>query len=219
MRFDEATMTSSFRKIRVLVADDHTIVRRGVVAMLAQSSDIDIAGEADDGQSAVEQYELLRPDVTLIDLRMPRLDGFGVLDALRTRDAAARVIVLTTFDTDDDIERVLRAGAKAYLLKDVSSADLVACVRAVHQGRRWLSQDIASRLADRMTRVTLTPREMTVLRELADGKSNKQIAAALGIVEGTVKLHVTRVYDKLGVSSRTEALGVALRRGLLRLSV
>jgi two-component system, NarL family, response regulator len=217
MRIESLNANASTRRIRVLVADDHKIVRRGVMAMLSEFPDIDVAGEADDGAAALDLFASIRPDVALVDLRMPKMDGVLLVETLRARYGDVRVIVLSTFDTDDDIERVLRAGAKAFLLKDVSSLDLVSCVRAVHQGRRWLGHGLAARLADRVTRDLLTPREMTVLRELASGKSNKQIAAVLGIVEGTVKLHVTRVYEKLGVSSRTEAMGTALRRGLLRL--
>jgi DNA-binding NarL/FixJ family response regulator len=148
---------------------------------------------------------------------MPALDGAGVVEQVRARYPDARLVILTTYDADDDVERALRAGAKAYLLKDVDPQELVACVRAVHAGRSWVSPAIAAKLAERLTRVELTPREMGVLRELVTGKSNKEIAAALGIVEGTVKLHVTRLYEKLGVSNRTEALAVAVRRGLVRL--
>ncbi len=155
--------------------------------------------------------------MALLDLKMPVMDGVAAVEAIRARDPDARLVILTTYDTDDDVERALRAGAKAYLLKDVQPPELVACVRAVAQGRAWVSPSVAAKLAERMTRVALTPREMGVLRELAAGKSNKEIAAALGVVEGTVKVHAARVYEKLGVQNRTEALAVALRRGLLRL--
>jgi two-component system NarL family response regulator len=155
--------------------------------------------------------------VALIDVKMPALDGPAVVAAIRARHPDALLVVLSSFDADDDIERALRAGAKAYLLKDVQPSELVACVRAVHQGRVWVSPAIAAKLAERMTRVDLTPREMGVLRLLGEGLSNKEIAARLGIVEGTAKLHVSRLYEKLDVANRTEALAVALRRGLLRL--
>ena len=158
-----------------------------------------------------------RPDVALIDLKMPGMDGVGAVVEIRARYPDARVVILTTYDADDDVERALRAGAKAYLLKDVQPSELLACVRAVDQGRSWVSPAIAARLAERMTRVALTPREMSVLRELGAGKSNKEIAAALGVAEGTVKVHAARVYEKLGASGRTEALALALERGIIRL--
>jgi two-component system NarL family response regulator len=205
------------RTIRVLLADDHAIVRGGVAAVLRDAGDIAVVAEAADGAEAVALYARHRPDVALLDVKMPGLDGPAAVEAVRAQHADARVVMLTSFDADDDIERALRAGAKAYLLKDVQPAELVACVRAVHQGRAWVSPTVAAKLAERMTRVDLTPREMGVLRLLGEGLSNKEIAARLGIVEGTAKLHVSRLYEKLRVSNRTEALAVALRRGLLRL--
>jgi two-component system NarL family response regulator len=208
---------SSGRSIRVIVADDHALMRGGVVAVLRDAPGLTVVGEAADGAEAVALYTQHRPDVALVDLKMPALDGAGVVEQVRARYPDARLVILTTYDADDDVERALRAGAKAYLLKDVDPQELVACVRAVHAGRSWVSPAIAAKLAERLTRVELTPREMGVLRELVTGKSNKEIAAALGIVEGTVKLHVTRLYEKLGVSNRTEALAVAVRRGLVRL--
>lgn len=215
-------MTATFgnsvgRRIRVLVADDHAIVRQGVVTVLRDAPGIAVVAEAADGAAAVARYAEHRPDVALVDLKMPGLDGVGVVTAVRARYPDARLVILTTYDADDDIERALRAGATAYLLKDVDPQELVACVRAVDQGRAWASPAVAAKLAARLTRVELTPRERGVLRELAAGKSNKEIAAALGIVEGTVKLHVTHLYEKLGVSSRTEALAAAVGRGLVRL--
>lgn len=210
-------MVPGSRVIRVLLADDHAIVRGGVAGVLRDEADVAVVAEAVDGVEAVALYQQYHPDVALIDLKMPGLDGPAVVAAIRARHADARIVILTTYDADDDVERALKAGAKAYLLKDVSPRELVACVRAVHQGRSWVSPTIAAKLAERMTRVELTPREMGVLRELAAGKSNKEIAAALGIAEGTAKIHVARLYEKLGVSTRTEALAAALRRGLIRL--
>jgi two-component system NarL family response regulator len=215
---DAADAATGRRLIRVLLADDHAIVRGGVAAVLRDAGDIAVVAEAANGTDAVALFERHRPDVALVDVKMPELDGPAVVAAIRGRWADARIVVLTSFDADDDIERALKAGARAYLLKDVQPAELVACVRAVHQGRAWVSPSIAAKLAERMTRVDLTPREMTVLRLLAEGMSNKEIAARLGIAEGTAKLHVSRAYEKLGVANRTEAMAVALRRGLLRLS-
>ena len=213
---DRLTGTAS-RTIRVVVADDHAIVRGGIAAVLREAPGVVVVGEAGDGQAAVDLYAQHRPDVALVDLKMPVLDGVGVVEAVRGRWPDARLVILTTYDADDDVERALKAGAKAYLLKDVDPAELVACVRAVDQGRTWVSPSVAARLAERMTHVQITPREMAVLRELAAGRSNKEIAAALGIAEGTAKIHTARVFEKLGVSSRTEALAVALQRGLVRL--
>ena len=213
----EPAAATERRPIRVLLADDHAIVRGGVAAVLGDAGDIAVVAEAADGADAVALYERHRPDVALVDVKMPALDGPAVVAAIRARHDQARIVVLTSFDADDDIERALRAGAKAYLLKDVQPGELVACVRAVHQGRAWVSPTVAAKLAERMTRVDLTPREMSVLRLLGEGLSNKEIAARLGIVEGTAKLHVSRLYEKLDVANRTEALAVALRRGLLRL--
>ena len=205
------------RPIRVLVADDHALMRGGVVAVLRDAPGLAVVAEAADGAEAVALYARHRPDVALIDLKMPALDGAGVVEQVRARYPDARLVILTTYDADDDVERALKAGAKAYLLKDVDPAELVACVRAVDQGRTWVSPSVAAKLAERMTRVAITPREMAVLRELAAGRSNKEVAAALGIAEGTAKIHTARVFEKLGVSSRTEALAVALQRGLVRL--
>lgn len=188
---------AAVRAIRVLVADDHALMREGI--------------------AAVALYTEHRPGVALIDLKMPGLDGVAVVQQIRIHVPDARLVILTTYDADDDVERALKAGAKAYLLKDVAPEELVACVRAVDRGRAWVSPSIAAKLAERMTRVQMTPREMAVLRELAVGKSNKEIGAALGVAEGTVKVHVAHLYEKLDVGSRTEALAVALERGLLRL--
>ncbi len=153
----------------------------------------------------------------LVDLKMPRMEGVEVVEKVCAAAPNAAIVILTTYDTDDDIERALRAGAKAYLLKDVSPADLVACIHAVHEGRRWISPTIASKLAEKMTQLQLTPREMAVLRLIAAGKANKEIANDLCISEGTVKIHITHLFEKLRVQSRTEAIAAAVRRGLVRM--
>jgi two-component system, NarL family, response regulator len=203
--------------IRVLLADDHAIVRSGVAEILNHQPGITVAAQAADGAEAVDLYRRHHPDVALVDLRMPALDGVHVVEQIRAEFPDAVIVILTTYDTDDDIERALRAGAKAYLLKDVAPGDLVACVRAVRAGRRWVSPAIAAKLADRLTRVQLTPREMDVLRLLAEGRANREIAAALFVSEGTVKIHITHLYEKLGVTSRTTAISTAVRRGLVRM--
>jgi two-component system, NarL family, response regulator len=206
------------QSIRVLLADDHAIVRSGVAQILNEQVGMQVVAEASDGGQAIDLYRRERPDVALIDLRMPVVEGAQVVERVRREFPDAVLIILTTYDTDDDIECALRAGAKAYLLKDVSPHDLVACVRAVHAGRTWVSPTIASKLAERMTRVQLTPREMSVLKLLAAGKANREIGEALSISEGTVKIHVTHLFEKLSVTSRTEAIATAMRRGLVRLS-
>ncbi len=206
------------QSIRVLLADDHAIVRNGVAQILNEQTDISVVAQAADGAQAIDLYDRHRPDVALIDLRMPVLEGVEVVERIRAQFPDASIVILTTYDADDDIERALHAGAKAYLLKDVAPHDLVSCVRAVRMGRTWVSPTIGSKLADRMTRVRLTPREMGVLRLIAAGRANREIAETLAISEGTVKIHVTHLFEKLGVASRTEAIATAVRRGLVRLT-
>jgi two-component system, NarL family, response regulator len=203
--------------IRVLLADDHSIVRSGVAQILNEEREISVVAQAADGAEAVELFVRDRPDVALIDLRMPKLEGVQVVEQIRERFPDAAIVILTTYDTDSDIERALRAGAKAFLVKDVSPQDLVACVRAVHAGRTWVSPKVAAKLVARVTNVSLTPRELTVLRLLAAGNSNREIGDALGISDGTVKIHVSHLFAKLNVTSRTEAIATALRRGLVRI--
>jgi DNA-binding NarL/FixJ family response regulator len=204
------------KPIRVLLADDHAIVRGGVAQILNDQPDIAVVAEAPDGEAAVSLFRRERPDVALIDLRMPILDGVQVVEHIRREFPDAALVVLTTFDTDDDIHRALVAGARAYLLKDVSPTDLVACIRAVHQGGTWVSPAVASRLVDRITRLQLTAREMAVLRLAASGKSNREISVTLSISEGTVKIHMGHLFEKLGATSRTEAVAKAAQRGLIR---
>jgi two-component system NarL family response regulator len=205
------------KPIGVLLADDHAIVRGGVATILNRQADIEVVAETDNGIDAVGLYLRLRPQVMLVDLKMPGMEGVEVVEKVCAAAPNAAIVILTTYDTDDDIERALRAGAKAYLLKDVSPADLVACVRAVHEGRRWISPSIASKLAEKMTQVQLTPREMAVLRLITAGKANKEIASEMCISEGTVKIHITHLFEKLRVQSRTEAIAAAVRRGLVRM--
>jgi len=203
--------------IRVLLADDHAIVRNGVAQILNEERGISVVAEAADGAEAVDLFARIRPDVALVDLRMPKMEGVQVVEQIRERFPDAAIVILTTYDTDNDIERALRAGAKAYLVKDVSPQDLVACVRAVHAGRTWVSPKVAAKLVARVTNVRITRRELAVLRLLAAGNSNREIGDALGISDGTVKIHVTHLFAKLDVTSRTEAINTALRRGLVRI--
>ena len=203
--------------IRILIADDHTVVRDGLVAIVKQEGDMDVVAETGDGREAVAFWKKHRPDVTLMDLRMPGLDGVNAIYEIRANDPSARIIVLTTFDGDEDIYRGMRAGAKSYLLKDVRREELFQCIREVHGGKTFVPPAIAAKLAERLPAEDLSPREMEVLKLLAEGKPNKLIGAALAITEVTVKSHVQSLFKKLNVLSRTEAIAVANRRGLLRL--
>ncbi|HEY3161478.1 MAG TPA: response regulator transcription factor [Vicinamibacterales bacterium] len=204
-------------KATVLLVDDHALLRTGVANIINQEPDLHVVAEAGDGVEAMEAFERHHPDVTLLDLRMPRMEGVEVVRQLRERDPRARVIILTTYDTDDEISRALKAGAKAYVLKDISAEDLVGCIRDVLAGKTYIAPAAAAKLAEGVTRVQLTPREMAALKLMADGKANKEIASALDISERTVKTHLGHLFEKLGVTSRTEAVKVATRRGLVRL--
>ena len=202
---------------KVLVVDDHALVRTGVAKIIDHEPDLDVVAEAANGLEALAAFDAHRPDVTLLDLRMPIMEGVEVVRRIRERDPQAKVIVLTTYDTDDDISRALKAGAKAYVLKDISADDLIACIHDVLNGKTYLAPAAAAKLAEGLSRVQLTPRELSTLRLMADGKSNKEIATSLGISERTVKTHLGHLFEKLSVTSRTEAVKVATRRGLVRL--
>jgi DNA-binding NarL/FixJ family response regulator len=210
-------LAAATTRTRVLLVDDHALLRTGVANIINQEADLQVVAEAGNGVEALEAYDLVKPDVTLLDLRMPVMDGVEVVRRLRERDPRALVIVLTTYDTDDEISRALKAGAKAYVLKDISADDLVTCIRNVLAGKTYLAPAAAAKLAEGVTRVQLTPRELASLRLMADGKSNKEIASKLGISDRTVKTHLGHLFEKLGVTSRTEAVKIATRRGLVRL--
>ena len=201
----------------VLVVDDHLLVRTGVANIISHEPDLHVVAEAANGLEALDAFDRYHPDVTLLDLRMPILEGVETVRRIRARDPNAKVIVLTTYDTDEDIARALQAGAKAYILKDISADALVACIHDVLAGKTYLAPAAAAKLAERITQVQLTPRELATLRLMADGRANKEIANALGISERTVKTHLGHLFEKLGVTSRTEAVKVASRRGLVRL--
>src|SRR3954469_11053245 len=203
--------------IRLLIADDHPVVRDGVAAIINQHADLKIVAEASNGHEAIAAFEKHTPDVALLDLRMPDMDGIEVIRFIRAKKGEARIIVLTTFDAEEDVASAMRAGARGYLLKDCPRKDLVEAVRAVHSGSTWIAPPVGSRLVEQMSRHHLTPRELQALRLLAEGKSNKEIAGALDIAEGTTKIHLNKLFQKLGVSSRTEALAEAVKRGLIRL--
>lgn len=213
----EPALDASPVRASVLVVDDHALLRTGVANIINQERDLEVVAEAQDGQAAVEAYRQHRPDVTLMDLRMPVMEGVEAVRQIRALDPQARVVVLTTYDADEDIARALEAGAKAYILKDIAAEALVTCIRQVLAGRTYLAPAAAAKLAERVTQVQLTPRELTALRLMADGQSNKEIAQTLGISERTVKTHLGHLFEKLGVTSRTEAVRVGTRRGLVRL--
>ncbi len=204
-------------KIRILVVDDHHVVRQGLVALLKVSPEIEIVGEASDGLEAIELHQKLQPDVTLMDLQLPNLGGVAAITRIRAETPAARFIVLTTFDGDEDIYRSLQAGAKAYLLKGMTIDDLLNTIRLVHSGKTSISPAIAGKLADRMATEDLTARELKVLERIVAGRANKEIAADLSISEATVKTHINNLLSKLGVSDRTNAATVAIQRGLVHL--
>jgi two-component system NarL family response regulator len=192
-------------------------VRSGIVGIVNAQSDMKVVADAPDGASAVDQFFREDPDVALIDIQMPKMDGIRVVETIRAQSPEARLIILTTYDTDDDIERALKAGAKAYLLKDVEPLELVQCIRDVYAGKLSVAPAVAAKLASRITRVQLTTRELEVLKLIAEGQANKEIGAHLHIAESTVKLHVNTLFEKLCVTSRTEAMKVGLERGLIRL--
>ena len=203
-------------RIRVLIADDHTTVLAGLASMIGLQPDMVVIAQATNGIEAVELWGKHSPDVTMLDLRMPKLDGVGVLTEIRRQDASARVIVLTTYDTDIEIYRAVKAGAKGYLLKDARGEELLDCIRKVNAGETCIPQALVTKLATGISSETLTDRELEVLTLLARGKSNKEIGAGLFISEFTVKGHLRNIFTKLNVLSRTEATTTALRRGLIQ---
>jgi DNA-binding NarL/FixJ family response regulator len=203
--------------IRILIADDHPVVREGFAAMLEYLPDMTVVATAANGSEALERFRLHRPDVTLMDLRMPEMNGVEAIAAICREFSDARIIVLTTYQGDEDICQGLRAGARGYLLKDASIEDLLTAIRVVYTGKKYVPPDVAIKLTERVSGTELTTREMEVLRLIAAGKSNQDIANALFIVEGTVKAHVTNILSKMGVHDRTQAVTLALRRGILTL--
>jgi two-component system NarL family response regulator len=209
-------MTNTAEQIRVLIVDDHELVREGLAELLSRHPGIAIVGKAENGMRATELYSELRPDVTLVDLRMTPMDGIETIEALCEDDPRARIILLTTYDTDEDIYRGLKAGAASYLLKDVGLDELVGTIQAVHAGERRIPAHIAAKLAEHMAQPELTPRQLDTLRLVVAGLSNQEIAERLFITEGTVKAHVKAILSKFGARDRAQAAAIALKRGLVR---
>ena len=203
--------------IRILIVDDHPVVRDGISSMLNYEKDICTAGQASHAKEAIRLFRTLQPDVTLIDIGLPEMDGIETISAVRKEFPDARFIVLTVYSDEEDIYRAFQAGAKAYLLKDAPQKQIVETIRLVHQGRRAIPPSIASKLAERITEEDLTPREMEVLRLMAQGKTNQEIARSLSISTRTVKAHINSIMSKLYAANRTHAVLVALHRGIVRL--
>jgi two-component system NarL family response regulator len=205
----------SHSRIKVLIVDDHPVVRAGLTSMLGTQPDLEVIGSSSSGEEAIERVRRSDPDVLLLDLRMAGMNGVDTLHALMRTGAIVRAIILTSFETDEDIYRAFQAGAQGYLLKDTSLREMVEAIRTVHAGKRYVPSNIASRLAERMMRTDLTVRELEILKMLSKGPTNKEIARALGISDNTVRNHVNSIIEKLDVSDRTEAATTAIQRGLI----
>jgi two-component system NarL family response regulator len=203
---------------RILVADEHPIVREGLAALINRRSDMIVIASASSGQDAVDQFVVQSPDVAILELKLPLMDGIEAVKAICAKNPAARLVVFTTCVGQEDIYLALRAGAFGYLLKSTSLPELIECILAVAQGKRWIPPSVAAQLGKRVQDRGLTSRETQVMRALASGKSNKEIGSALDISESTVKVHVTHILEKLSVTGRTEAINVALRRGLVHMN-
>lgn len=203
--------------IRVLCVDDHPIVREGVAALVREQPDMELVAEADTGNGAMQQFHEHAPDITIIDLRLPDLSGIDVIESLRVDAPEAKFLVLSSSEGDADIRRAFEAGAQAYLIKATVRSELVDAIRTVHAGKRWVSSTIASKLIPSPHDVTLTRREVEILRLVAEGFRNKEIGGELAIAEETVKMHLKNIMQKLGASDRTQAVTIALRRGIIHL--
>jgi DNA-binding NarL/FixJ family response regulator len=203
--------------IRVLCVDDHPLVRKGIASILANESDMELVAEAGNGQEAVDMFRDLHPDVILMDLRMPQLDGIEATRTIRGDDPEARIIALTSYDGDQDIYRALEAGVRGYILKEMVHTEVVRAIRTVYTGKRLMPPEVAERLSEYFPQVALTPREVEVLSCVARGLANKEIAHKLGTANGTIKMHVQNILEKLGASDRTHAVTLAIERGILHL--
>jgi two-component system, NarL family, response regulator len=204
-------------KLRILLVDDHPVVRDGLASMIKTQSNWEVVGQAADGVSALAAYDSLRPDVVMLDLRMPGMDGFEAATRILQADPAAQLLIMTTYDGDEDIFRCLRLGVKGYLLKDAPSTEILTAIGVVGAGGQYTSHSVAAKAMRRMSQARLTRRELDVLVRLSEGRSNKDIAHHLSMTEGTVKTHVKAILGKLDAMSRTDAVAIAARRGLIHL--
>jgi two-component system, NarL family, response regulator len=211
------SMLESIKPIRLLVADDHPIVRQGLVAILNDQPDMNVVAEVNNGQQAIEQFRIHQPDVAILDLKMPEVGGVEAIDTIRSEFPTAAIIMFSIYETDEDVYRGLRAGAKAYLLKDTPCQEILEVIRTVSGGQRYIPAGIGTKLAARMERPDLSDRENQVLVLMAQGKKNKDIASELNISDNTVKFHVTNITMKLGASDRTHAVVNALQQGIIKL--
>jgi two-component system NarL family response regulator len=210
-------MTSQSLPIRVLIADDHSIFRQGLATIISRDPDMTVIAQAENGQQAIDLFREHQPDVTLMDLRMPQVEGVEAITTIRAESKSARIIVLTTYDSDEDIYQGLQAGAKGYLLKDTEPDELLNAIRTIHRGQQYIPPDVGAKLVQRISNPVLSERELSVLRSMAQGMSNADIATTLSISEGTVKSHVNRILSKLDVNDRTQAVIVAVKRGIVSL--
>ena len=204
-------------RIRVLSVDDHPLLREGIAAMINNQPDMILVAEASSGSEGVQKFRELRPDITLMDLRLPDMSGIDSLIAIRTEFSEARIIILTTFEGDVEIQRALEAGARGYLLKSMPPRELVEVIRQVHAGKKRVPPEVAAHLAEHMSDEELTVREIDVLRHIAGGNRNRDIAEQLFISEETVKVHIKHIMEKLGASDRTQAVAIGVRRGIIQL--
>ena len=203
--------------IRVLIVDDHSIIRQGLATIINRDPEMTVIAQAEDGQQAINLFREYQPDVTLMDLRMPQMAGVEAITAICAEFKSARIVVVTTYDGDEDIYRGLQAGAKGYLLKDAKPNELLSAIRTIHGGQQYIPPSVGAKLVQRMSNPELSERELEVLRLMAQGMSNLDISSALSIGESTVKSHVNRILSKLGVNDRTQAVIVAVRRGIVSL--
>ncbi|MDF5738630.1 MULTISPECIES: response regulator transcription factor [unclassified Nostoc] len=203
--------------IRVLIVDDHSILRQGLATIINRDPEMTVITQAEDGQQAIALFREYQPDVTLMDLRMPQMGGVEAITAICAEFKAARIVVLTTYDGDEDIYRGLHAGAKGYLLKDAKPNELLSAIRMIHRGQQYIPPSVGAKLVQRMSNPELSERELDVLRLMAQGMSNLEISTSLSIGESTVKSHVNRILSKLGVSDRTQAVIIAVKRGIVNL--